>query len=188
MTSAPAGTPANGAAAPGVRLEVVTADHWPLIQRWLARPDIIRWWGPRATREAEVLLALSSTAALCRLIAVDGDSAAVGYAHALDAALLGPLPQGVPPGAWAVDLFVAAPEQRGRGVGQRALELMRDEVLGATLALGLCLRISVGNEKAVRACEKAGFRWRGIVRDPVLGPGWLMLAERAPTGGRSLKP
>ena len=59
-----------------------------------------------------------------------------------------------------------------------ALELLRDEVFGTTLAVAVCIFTAIGHERAVRACEKAGFRWRAVVRDPVLGPEWLMLSER----------
>ena len=162
-----------------VRLRPATDADWPTIRRWLAQPEVIRWWGPKATAEAEVMVAMGSAAALCRIIEANG--AAVGYAHAIDAGAWGaPLPKEVPAGTWEIDLFVASPAHRGRGVGARALQAMREEVLGTTLALAVCAYVAVGNERAVRAFEQAGFRWRAIVHDPVLGPRWLMMAERAP--------
>jgi RimJ/RimL family protein N-acetyltransferase len=166
----------------GVQLRPATEDDWPTIRRWLAQPEVIRWWGPKATTEAEVLLALGSEHAICRMIACDG--VAVGYGHALDAALLGaPLPAKLPVGAWEMDLFVASPEHRGRGVGVRALELMREEVFATTLSPAVCVRVAVGQETAVRAYERAGLRWLAVIRDPVMGPEWVMVAERG-TGGR----
>ena len=171
------------AASDEVRLRPAGSDDWQMIQRWLAQPEVIRWWGPKATSEAEVLLALGTPQALCRIIEAWNDNAekwlAVGYAHALNAGLvLDPLPAELPVGTWVIDLFVASPAFRGKGVGTQALRAIRDEVFGTTLAIAACVLASVGNEKAVRAYEVAGFRWRSIVRDPVMGAEWVMVAER----------
>ncbi len=167
-----------------VRLRPATEDDWPTIRRWLAQPEVIRWWGPKATTEAEVMLAMGTEQAICRIIECDGG--AVGYAHAMDATLPGALlPAELPVGAWEMDLFVASPQHRGRGVGVRALQLMRDEVFGTTLALAVCVRVGVGQEKAVRAYELAGLHWLAVVRDPVMGPEWVMVAERGSVGQTS---
>ena len=37
---------------------------------------------------------------------------------------------------------------------------------------------SVKNERAVRAYEKAGFRWQSVWHDPQTGPAWFMVAKR----------
>lgn len=160
-----------------IRLRPAREDDWGMIRRWLARPEIVRWWGPKATTEAEVMLAMDCPQAICRIIEVDG--AAAGYAHALDAGLLGEqLPKELPAGAWTIDLFVAAPEHRGKGVGAAALALIRDEVFTTTLAIEAAVFVAITNERTVRAYEGAGFRWRAVVQDPVMGPEWLLVAER----------
>lgn len=170
-----------------VRLRSATAADWSLIRNWLAEPDIIRWWGPKATTEAEVMIALSSPHAICRIIDCEGSP--VGYGHALDAGNWGePLPPGIEPGTWDVDLFVASPAHRGRGVGVRALELLREEIFATTLAPAACVLVAVGNENTVRAYERAGFKWRSVVRDKVKGPEWVMVAERAGRNKTSLVP
>ncbi len=175
-------------AKPIVRLRPATEADWPMVRRWLAQPEVIRWWGPKTTTEAEVMLAMSSTAAVCRIIeAVDdaGRPVPVGYAHAIDAGSTGsPLPAELPAGTYEIELFVASADHRGRGVGAMALELIREEVFTTTLAVAACAFIAVGNEKAVRAYEQAGFAWRAIVRDPVMGAEWVMLAERPNSGRR----
>jgi len=38
--------------------------------------------------------------------------------------------------------------------------------------------VSVKTETTARAYERAGFRWRRIWNDRLLGPSWLMLRER----------
>lgn len=162
---------------PRVSLERATRADFDLIRRWLARPDIQDWWGPVSATEAEVNMALSSEHGICRLIEVDG--VPVGYAHAVDATLWGDsLPDDLEPGTWDLDLFVADEAHRGRGVGQAALALLRDEVFATTLAVAVCVFPSVKNERAVRAYEKAGFRWKSVWNDPEMGPAWFMVARR----------
>lgn len=167
---------AEGANA-GVALRPATHGDWPLIRGWLARPDIQRWWGPQASTEAEVLMALDSAHAICRMIEVEGEP--IGYAHAVDATLWGEsLPDDLSPGTWDLDIFIAAEAHRGKGVGVAALELLKKEVFETTLAIAVCVFASIENESAVRAYEKAGFRWRRVWHDPVSGPEWFMIAER----------
>ena len=150
---------------------------WDLIRGWLERPDIQEWWGPLSATEAEVNVALSSEHALCRIILAGG--APVGYAHAVDATLWGEaLPQDLQAGTWDLDLFIASEELRGKGVGQAALAQLKDEVFASTLALAVCVFPSIRNERAVRAYERAGFRWKRIWNDPHAGHSWFMVAER----------
>jgi len=166
-----------GAAGEPVHLRPARRGDWDLIRGWLARPDIEAWWGPRSATEAEVNIALASEHALCRIIEAGG--APVGYAHAVDATMWGDdLPDDLAPGTWDLDLFIASEEHRGRGVGQVALGMLRDEVFATTLAAAVCVFPSIRNERAVRAYEKAGFRWQRIWNDPYTGPSWFMVAER----------
>ena len=150
---------------------------WGQIRSWLAEPDIQRWWGPSAASEAEVITALGSEHAIARMIQVDG--ADVGYGHAVDASLWGDeLPSDLEPGTWDLDIFIAAREHRGKGIGPQALCLLRDEVFATTLAVAVSVFPSIENEQAVRAYEKVGFHWKRIWDDPVYGPSWFMVQDR----------
>ncbi|MGI9403900.1 MAG: GNAT family N-acetyltransferase [Hyphomicrobium sp.] len=160
-----------------VRLRPARRADWDLIRAWLVRDDIQEWWGPASATETEVNMALSSEHGLCRIIEAAG--APVGYAHAVDATIWGEdLPQDLAPGTWDLDLFIASEEYRGKGVGQTALSLLKDEVFSSTLAVAVCVFPSVRNERAVRAYEKAGFQWKRIWNDPHMGPSWFMIAKR----------
>ena len=150
---------------------------WPLISRWLRRPDIEDWWGPAASTEAEIRAALEQTAAICRIVEWDG--AAVGYAHAVDASIWGEaLPDDLKPGTWDLDIFIASEHHRGLGIGAAALAKLRDEVFATTLALAVAVFQSIANERAVRAYERAGFRAKRVWRDGVSGPSWFMICDR----------
>ena len=169
--------PGPGSDTEKVRLRPAIRDDWPLIRSWLARPDIQRWWGPQASAEAEVLMALDSTHAICRII--EAEAVPVGYAHAVDATLWGEtLPDDLSPGTWDLDIFIAAVSHRGKGIGETAVRLIKEEVFETTLAVAVCVFASIENEAAVRAYEKAGFRWRRVWHHPLAGPEWFMVAER----------
>jgi RimJ/RimL family protein N-acetyltransferase len=164
-----------GDAAP-IRLRPLELSDDLLLRRWIATPDVQRWWGSAASAEAEMRLARADPAAITRMIVAGGET--VGYAQALDASLLGDRPPSAPAGAWDCDLFIGSPAHRGLGLGGRALDLLVAEVFRSSLALACMLLVSVRNERAARACEAIGFRWSAIHDDAQLGPCWVMLRDR----------
>jgi RimJ/RimL family protein N-acetyltransferase len=160
-----------------VTLRPATHKDWAMIQRWLRQPDIEDWWGPSAATEAEVLIALQSPSAISRIIMCGTDP--VGYGHAVDAQVWGAdLPQDLEPGTWDLDLFIAARQHRGRGVGETALRLLKQEVFSSTLALAVCVFAPVRHEAIVRLYEKAGFRWQRIWAAGGTGHSWFMVSKR----------
>lgn len=160
-----------------VTLRPANESDWPLILSWLKMPEVQDWWGSQSAAQAEIRLVFETTSALARIIEAGGHP--IGYTHAIDATFWGEnLPDGLPPGAWDVEVFVAAPEHRGRGIGAAALDLLSAEVFSTTLAVALCVFVSVRNEHAIRAYERAGFEWVQVWDDPVFGASWLMLRHR----------
>lgn len=158
-------------------LRPVTPFDRDAVRRWLQDADVQRWWGNAASAEAEIRSALESAASLCRIMMLHG--LAIGYAQAAESAVLDAASiAGVPPGSWRASLFIGALEHRGRGHGQRALDLLTREVFATTLAVAVCILVSVRNERAARAYENIGFRWTSIFDDPLVGPSWVMLRER----------
>ena len=147
------------------------------IRRWLADPGVDAWWGNRASAEAEISLALESESALCRM--VEAHRLAIGYAHALDVGLWSEeRPSDLAAGTWHIGYVVGAGKHRDIPTAAAVLGLLATEVFTTTLAVACSSIVSVRNEAAARACERAGFRWRRIWHDPLLGPAWVMLKER----------
>ena len=116
-------------------------------------------------------LAQNSESAITRIIYLDGE--AIGYAQVMDLD-----DRRLPPATWQADAFIAAITHRGRGLGALALIQLRNEVFQTTLAAGVAVRVPVRNERQVRAIERAGFRWRSVTPDALLGPCWLLVAAR----------
>ncbi len=178
--AAPHDRPPDTATLPTVALRPATARDWPRIDRWLSEPEIANWWGSRASAQAAIIAALDAPMGLASMLTIGRDD--VGYAHALDTGNGGGLP-GVTglEGCYRIDVFVGERQQRGRGIGVAALRLIVTEVFQTTLAPAVVSIVSIRNEAAVRAHEKAGFRWVKVVSDPLLGPCWLLRHERCPT-------
>lgn len=161
-----------------VTLRPATQRDWPRIDRWLTQPEIGRWWGSRSAAQAAVIAALDAPMGLCSIVEVEGSAA--GYAHALEADAHGGFPaERDMSGCYRIDAFVGEAGFRGRGIGGMALRLVTTEVFQTTLAIAAVAVVSIRNEAAVRAHEKAGFAWVRVVQDPLLGPCWLLRRERA---------
>lgn len=162
---------------PAITLRPATDADWPTLRDWLRMPDVKDWWGSASAAEAEIRTVLETNSAIARIIEAGNEP--IGYAHAIDATYWGTdLPDGMPPGTWDVDIFIASKQHRGNGAGPRAMDLLAEEVFGSTLALAMSVFVSVKNERGIRAYEKSGFRWVRVWDDPLFGPSWLMLRRR----------
>ena len=171
------GTSATAPVAQRPTLRPAHEGDWALIHGWLRQPEVQRWWGSLSAAEAAVIAALRAPMGLCSIIEVD--SVPVGYAQAQEAEPLGNgLPHALTAGVFRVDTFIGAPAYRSHGVGRAALQLVATEVFATTLALGLIVVVALKHEAAVRAYEKAGFRWVRVIDDPLFGPSWLMQLRR----------
>jgi aminoglycoside 6'-N-acetyltransferase len=162
----------------GLRALDLPAD-WPLLERWLGRPHVVRWWGTDPLLAAELARGSRETDAI---ITADGEP--VGYlcwqtppASELAAAGLTDLPGNLVD----IDILIGEPGILGRGVGPGALALMlarlRDQGVGFA-GVGT----STSNRAAIRAFEKAGFRRFRDFEDPEFGPCRYLVAELR--GGR----
>ena len=149
-----------------------------LLESWLRRPHVSRWWGDplKALEEASRPPAGGGEA----LIDVDG--VPVGYVRwqvpvreELDAAGLSELPDDV----IDIDIAIGEADLLGRGIGSRVLSTLRARLTrdGASTVI---LATSVENARAVRAFEKAGFVRRRQFVDTDGGQYWLMVSDATP--------
>jgi aminoglycoside 6'-N-acetyltransferase len=152
------------------------ATHLPLLEAWLRRPHVARWFGaPESHLDFARQLPPGGGHAL-----ISSASAPIGYIRwqavtreALDAV---GLPE-IPAGAVDIDLFIGEPAHMGRGIGRRALELFLAR-LRADPAVPLAgLTTSIKNTPALRAFERAGFRRVRQYAPPGYGVCWLLVAD-----------
>lgn len=160
----------------GLTLRPARDGDWTQIHGWLRQPEIQRWWGSLSAAEAEVIAALRADMGLCSMIEVNG--LPIGYAQAQDTQPLADVAHAQTAGTFRVDAFIGEAKVRGQGWGQAALQRVCDEVFATTLALAVIVIVPLKHEAAVRAYEKAGFKWVRVIDDTLLGPSWLMRMER----------
>jgi RimJ/RimL family protein N-acetyltransferase len=160
-----------------VTLRPATGEDRFRMRRWLLREAAAAWWGTANSAEAEISLAMGSTAALCRIAQRGGE--AVAYVQAVEIGLWSEeQPRELAPGTWQLAYLPGGEATDTAGPASAVLALLVEEVFATTLAVACAGTVSVRNEAAARAYERAGFRWQQIWSDRLLGPSWLMLKPR----------
>jgi RimJ/RimL family protein N-acetyltransferase len=163
--------------APDITLRPPVPPDWDRVRAWLRQPEIQAWWGGLSAAEAEIAIAAESSSALCRMIVANG--LPIGYGQAIDADLVASArTAGLPTGAYVAALFIADPAHRRRGAGESALAALTREVFSTTLAIACATVVPIRYEPAVRAAERAGYRWIAV-SDDASGQSWLMIRERS---------
>jgi len=144
----------------------------PLLERWLQTPEVVHWWGDPQEQAALLRADLGEPRMVMRIVSLAGRPFA--YAQDYDVHVW-PQPHfgGLPPGSRSIDSFIGEPDMIGRGHGSAFLRLLAVR-LRAEGAPVVAIDPDVGNFRARRAYEKAGFRGEGVVESSE-GPAVLML-------------
>lgn len=145
----------------------LAADDLPLLCRWLAEPDVARWWAHDSTPEGVErdfgASVRGEEAGEDLVVSLDGRpvglvqrSVIADYPEDLEefAALVE-----VPEGAVELDYLVAEPALRGRGLGSRIIAaLVEDTWTAHPSAPAVLVAVAAANVASWRALEKAGLR------------------------------
>jgi len=163
--------------ASAVRLVAVGDGERPLIERWLRQEHVRRWWGDPEVAARE--LAARPDAAPSAIIEAGGGK--VGLVvwgrpsrDELEAAGLAD----IDPAALDVDIMIGEPTALYRGIGCEALRLVVAAALSDPAVPYLIAATVVGNDAAVRAFTKAGFRVDREFADPEYGACLLLRRDR----------
>jgi aminoglycoside 6'-N-acetyltransferase len=169
-------------------------DEYELFVRWRNEPHVARWWttddDPTPTTFDRVVEDYGPRAEdgswVTGCIITVGDRP-IGYVQlypwsgAADEAR----EMGVPDveGSYGLDIFIGEPDMLDRGLGSRAVALLARHLFETQGATSVALLTPVGNVRAHRAYEKAGFRkvTQTLDTDVVNGDrrmSWLMVLER----------
>lgn len=153
----------------------MTRTDLPLLRRWLATPEVTRWWGEPEEQLALVRDDLAEPAMAQFIVHCDGRP--FGYLQCYDLAVWCDPAFGVQPrGTRGIDQFIGEPDMLGRGHGTALIR----RFLTMRFTDGTPRIVTdpdPGNLRAIRCYEKAGF-----LRDRVVethgGPALLMVCEQ----------
>jgi aminoglycoside 6'-N-acetyltransferase len=140
----------------------MTADDLPMLRRWLATPEVVRWWGD-PEREAALLEddLHHQPAMAMRIVSFDGRCFA--YAQDYDVSTW---PQEhlahLPPGSRAIDTFIGKPDMIGCGHGAAFMRLLARRLIHEG-ALNVVIDPAADNVRARRSYTRAGFAGESVV-------------------------
>ncbi len=156
--------------------------HRELLDAWLQRPHVIRWWGDQIQALPLLLGRRPSTHAVIVV-----DTIPVGYlcwgppeVEELMAAGLTDLPDAL----LDIDILIGELRFVGCGIGPRALCLLIDRLRQNSEVRWAGVGTSRLNHAALAAFEKAGFRFLRDFEDPEYGPSRYLAIDLRGTDSR----
>jgi aminoglycoside 6'-N-acetyltransferase len=157
--------------APAYLFHPMTSDDLPVIRRWLATPDVVRWWGAPEQQYALVSGDLEHPD-MDQFIVALGDHR-FGY---IQCYALSTWNQGLgshPPRTRGIDQFIGVSDMIGCGHGSGFIRQFAERLLASGIPR-LVTDPDPDNGRAVRAYAKAGFQSERLVDTPD-GPALLMV-------------
>ena len=142
----------------------MTADHFPLVRRWLAKPHVAQWWGD--VDEQYALVSGDFGHPAMDQFIVEHDRRAFAYLQCYDRSAwphhgFGALVAG----ACGIDRFIGEEDMIARGHGSAFIRAFADGLLNSGVPQILA-DPNPDNTRAIRAYEKAGFRKHRPVNTP----------------------
>lgn len=139
---------------------------------WLLRPHVARWYAQAPASFAEVVARYGPRTSAdspvdAYVITVDGKDAGYIQAYSMDLFPDYARTLGCEAGVAGIDLFIGDEMFLGWGLGARAVRHFVEEVVFAKPGVEACIAgPAEGNERSIRAFEKAGFRrWKNAVNE-----------------------
>jgi len=147
----------------------------PLLLEWLARPHITEWWGddPDASL-AEIRDAMAGVETTPLIVEMEGRP--VAYLQSYDPHLEAGHPyQDQPVGTLGMDVSIGPAELLGKGHGSAIIRQYAEELFRRG-ARRIVIDPDPANRRAIRAYEKAGFRFLDR-RTAIYGPAFFMALD-----------
>jgi len=163
----------------------VTPTDLPLILKWYQEPHVLEWYSfdePQTFQGIEAKFAdifSGVDPVFAYLMLTDGNP--IGYIQAYRIGEQDEYARAVQvdPRSVGVDLFIGEPHYVHRGLGSRILREFVRKIVFEQLGAKFCvIGPEVGNKIAIRAYEKAGFRYLKTVGVPgERAPEYLLICE-----------
>jgi aminoglycoside 6'-N-acetyltransferase len=154
----------------------VRREDFPLLGRWLTEPHVAKWWGDPAEELESIETAMTSVET--RPLIVEMDGVPIAYLQSYDPHLEEDHPyQDQPPGTLGIDISIGNPDLTGKGHGSAIIRQFCTELFAAGTAR-VVIDPDPANTQAIRAYEKAGFRFLDT-RYSIYGPAHFMVLDKA---------
>lgn len=157
--------------APDYVFHPMTAADLPLIRRWLATPEVVRWWGQPDEQYVLVSGDLDHPDMDQFIVAIGDHPFGYIQCYALSTWNFGFGAQ--PAKTRGIDQFIGEPDMIGRGHGSGFIRQFADALLNSGIPR-VVTDPDPDNARAVRAYAKAGFQSDRVVDTPE-GPALLMV-------------
>lgn len=155
---------------PRYRFRDVQREDFPRLANWLAEPHVAKWWGEPSTELASIEEAMTSAETRPMIVELDGEP--IGYLQSYDPHLEEGHPyQDQPKGTLGIDISIGIAELTGKGHGSAIIRQ-----LSARGATRIVIDPDPENVQAIRAYEKAGFRYIDT-RTSIYGPAHFMALD-----------
>jgi len=159
----------------------VQADDLPMLQMWLGRPHVRKWWGePSSLAElADDFLPKTHEQASTRGYIALGDGEPIGFiqSYVVMGSGDGWWESETDPGARGIDQFLAHADQLGQGLGSAMVRAFVAQLFEDPAVTKVQTDPSPDNERAIRSYRRAGFEPQGEVDTPD-GRALLMVCRR----------
>ena len=144
-----------------LRLRPIEEGDLPSILRWLREPEVLYWWEdalPDLDAARREYLDPDAHQPLWRYI-IEEDGRGIGFAQWCHAYFGGDYERSA-----GIDIFIAEPEARDRGLGTEAVRMLLQHLLEIREVHRVTIDPETANARAIRAYQKAGFGLDGVLR------------------------
>lgn len=168
-----------------IRFQPLTEADLPLMHRWLNTEHVMKHYSPGGRTfeqvKAKYIPYIQGTQPTRPYLILHGDTP-VGYIQGYFVedwpdfvAAVG----GVEPGTASIDLFIGEADAVGKGLGSAAVRAFLQEIIFGEMGASACIiGPHANNPAAIRAYEKAGFRyWKTVQEAEEPYPTYLMRLE-----------
>ncbi|MCQ1574136.1 acetyltransferase [Neorhizobium galegae] len=160
--------------APRYSFRDVTREDFSLLATWLAEPHIAKWWGKVDEELASIEYSMTSVETRPMIAELDGRP--IAYLQHYDPHLEEDHPyQDQPKGTLGIDISIGNAELVGIGHGSAIIRQLTSELF-ENGAKRIVIDPDPENAQAIRAYEKAGFRYVDS-RTSIYGPAHFMALD-----------
>ncbi|MGO4354258.1 GNAT family N-acetyltransferase [Rhizobium sp. RAF36] len=153
----------------------VEARDIPVLSQWFAEPHVAKWWDGDPQQNAEhVVEAVESIETRPMIVELEGQP--IAYLQHYDPHLEDGHPyQDQPKGTLGLDISIGIPQLIGKGHGRAIIRQIAGELFSAGTTR-IVIDPHPENQAAIRAYEKAGFRYVDT-RTSIYGPAHFMALD-----------